>query len=152
MIFVTVGSSNKFDSLIKYMDNLSLSLPEEIIIQTGKSDYNPTNCAHFDFTDNILEYYLNADVIISHGGAGTCYEVLSLGKNLIGVENPHANDSHQWDLLKKLNEEGYIIWCRQIGEIQEALSSFRTHPFRTYHSPECIIHDVIISFINKGTP
>ena len=151
MIFVTVGTAYKFESLIKYMDELSLRLDEKIIIQTGRSEYVPIYCNYFTFAKDLSNYIEEASLVISHGGAGTCYEILKLGKKLIGVENKNVHDSHQWDLLNKLEEEGYIIWCREINNLEHDIQRALNHDFKRYISPPCEIPKIIDNFLNGKT-
>jgi UDP-N-acetylglucosamine transferase subunit ALG13 len=150
MIFVTVGSSGKFDDLIRYMEALAVRNNEDVVIQTGKSEYEPKDCRHFRFAPDLKEYFEGAEIVVGHGGAGTCFEVLSIGKKLIGVENADVHDAHQWDLLQQLEEDGYLIWARQIGEIEGAIERARKTEFRKYVPPECEIASRIERFLRDG--
>lgn len=149
MIFVTVGSSGKFESLIRYMDKLSLQLKEEVTIQIGKSEYVPLHCKYFEFAADLSPYIEKADIVISHGGAGTCFEVLGIGKKLIGIENKNVNDAHQWDLLKKLEDEGHIMWCKEISELGTCIEKAREYKFKKYIPPFCDIPGKINEFLDR---
>lgn len=147
MIFVTAGTTYGFENLVKEIDNIAPKLKEEIIIQLGNTKYRPKNCKYFTFKPNIISYFKKANLVIAHGGAGTTYEVLSLGKKLISVENKNVNDAHQWDLLKKLSDEKYLIWCKDEKSIMESINKAKTFKFKRYVQPKCDIHKKIIRFL-----
>ena len=74
MIFVTVGNDfRSFDRLLKEMDEMVPLIPDEILIQTGYSRYDPKNAKHFDFIsmNQALEYIRNSELVVSHAGIGT---------------------------------------------------------------------------------
>ena len=149
MIFVTVGTSYKFDALIKEIDRLAPLLKEKIVIQTGKSDYKPKNCEHFDFSPDIKKYIKNARLVISHGGAGTTFEVLIFGKKLISVENVDVNDSHQWDLLTKLESMDCLLYCRDLKMLQMMIVKAENYEFEKHVSDKCEIGKIINGEIEK---
>ena len=139
--------AKKFDPLIEEIDRIAPKLKEKIIIQTGRSTIKPKNCNHFEFKPDLTPYIKKARIIIAHGGAGTTYEVLKLGKKLISVDNPEVNDSHQPDLLNKLAQEKYLIWCHNPREIYEKIRKARTFPFKRYTIPRCEIVGKIESIL-----
>lgn len=114
MIFVTVGThEQQFNRLVKYMDELAGSgkLDEEVIIQTGYSDYIPKYAKHSKFYsyDEMQKYYKDARIIITHGGPSSFIPALQLGKTPIVVPrqkkfNEHVND-HQAVFCKKISDK-----------------------------------------------
>lgn len=52
-----------------------------------------------------------ADLVISHAGAGSCLEVLKLGKPLIVVVNEELMDNHQLELANQLQDDGFLYFC-----------------------------------------
>jgi beta-1,4-N-acetylglucosaminyltransferase len=149
MIFVTVGTTYAFDNLVEAVDKMAPSIKEKIIIQTGTSTHIPQNCDYFDFKPNLKQYIQKASIVISHGGAGTSFEILTVGKKLISVENPDVNDSHQWDLLSKLEEEGYVIWCKDLHDLPKIIKKAKKMKFKKYIPPKCEIHHVIQRFLEE---
>ena len=120
-VFVTVGTT-KFDKLIQTVSspdilNHLLRLGYSYVqFQTGNSNFQRTNVpglttayeTYFDDFDDQIE---RANLIISHGGAGTCLEVLRKNKPLIIVINDSLMDNHQTELAEQLEEDGYLYQC-----------------------------------------
>src|SRR5690349_7023737 len=99
MIFVATGTTG-FDKLAHEMDRLAPGLAEEVIIQIGSGRYVPRRALHFRLEPSLLPYFQRASLVVSHGGLGTCLEVLNAGKPLIALSNPDRYDKHQDDLLR----------------------------------------------------
>jgi beta-1,4-N-acetylglucosaminyltransferase len=148
MIFVTVGTT-KFDELVKEVDKIAPRFKEKIIIQIGNGNYRPKNCKYFNFNPELNRYLKNADLIISHGGAGTIFEALNMKKNIICVENPDVNDSHQGDLLKKLEDERYLIWCKDVHDIEGSIALSKKFQYKKYVPQKCTIGNTIIKFLER---
>ncbi|HIJ01802.1 TPA: glycosyltransferase [Candidatus Woesearchaeota archaeon] len=146
MIYVTIGTT-QFDELIIAIDKIASKIDENIIIQIGKGKYIPKNYQYFRFTKNPKKYYKKANLVIAHGGAGTTFEVLNLQKKLISVANNKVPDSHQGDLLKKLSEENYIIWCKDVSKICDSITQSKKFRFKKYVKPECTIHKIIMRLL-----
>lgn len=104
MIFVTVGTHEQpFDRLVRHMDALKRSgvLSDEVIIQTGYSDYEPQACAWQKFYpySEMRSLVERADIIVTHGGPSSFIMPLQVGKVPIVVPRreslgEHVND-HQ---------------------------------------------------------
>ena len=62
-------------------------------------------------TANILPYVQNADLIISHAGAGSILDALECKKNLIVVANQSLMDNHQLELAEQLYKDKYLYYC-----------------------------------------
>ncbi|MCD6226390.1 MAG: glycosyltransferase [Candidatus Aenigmarchaeota archaeon] len=142
MIFVTVGT-DRFEELVKAIDKNAPEVKEKIVIQIGKGKYKPKNCEYFDFVPKIDSYYKNARLIITHGGAGTIFKLLSRGKKIIGISNPHKPDEHQKEILKVLSEDNYLIWCKDLKNILKLIKNINKIRLKKYEQPNCYIHKII---------
>lgn len=118
-LLVTVGST-KFDELIHVIEKDQINLRdfinkfriEKIVIQHGKSPapkmFNFDNIQIVDYLkpDEMSKLLCESTVIISHGGAGTIFEVLRGNKSnlelLLVVENENLMDAHQAELIESL--------------------------------------------------
>lgn len=145
--FVTVGSTD-FDALITAVDALAPSLNIcQGVMQIGHGHYLPRHLTYFRFAPTLDPYYERAALVIAHGGLGITMEVLQRGIPLVSVSNLDRYDNHQDDLLQAMEDEGYLIWCRRLEDLETAIKTARSTTFRPYVQPECQIHEVICSFL-----
>lgn len=144
MIFVTVGTT-AFDTLIGAVDNSGIK--EEIVIQKADGDYLPQNYRYFEFTDKFEDYYEKAGVVITHGGAGTLFNLLPRGTKIVAVANEDRIDLHQSDILQKLSDENYLTWCQDPKNIADCVTQAKTKKFKKYQPPECTIDQEIRQFL-----
>jgi beta-1,4-N-acetylglucosaminyltransferase len=150
MIFVATGTTG-FDVLVERMDRLALTLAEEVVMQIGSGRYIPRQAEYFRFAPSLEPYYERASLVVSHGGAATCLEVLGHGKPLIALSNPDRYDQHQQDVLGVLAGENYLIWCKDLNALPEVLRRAREWEFKRYVVPKCEIHTVVKEFLqNQG--
>ncbi|MDD5163577.1 MAG: glycosyltransferase [Candidatus ainarchaeum sp.] len=125
-IFVSVGThAQQFNRLLKEMDLLlgEKKINAEVFAQAGNSDYEPKNFAFKKFLDEkeFVEKFGWADIVISHGGAGTIINAMLNKKRLVIVPRmkkfgEHTND-HQLDLAEALEKEGRALAVFEIKEL-----------------------------------
>lgn len=60
---------------------------------------------------NILEYVKNADLVISHAGAGSILDALENKTNLIVVVNHNLMNNHQLELAEQLYMDKHLYYC-----------------------------------------
>lgn len=147
-IFVTVGSTD-FDSLIMTVDRLALSIRIKGIMQIGHGKYKPNNLPYFRFAPSLDLYYEKASIVIAHGGLATTMEILKKGLPLVSVSNSDRYDNHQIDLLETMESKGYLIWCKQLDNLQQSIKTALNKELRSYNSPECKIHKYIKEYLNR---
>jgi UDP-N-acetylglucosamine transferase subunit ALG13 len=141
MIFVTVGTTDRqFDRLIKEVDRLAKK--ENFIVQTGSSSYTPKNLTKtkspkkggewFPFlkdTKIIESLNREADIIITHGGAGCISLALHYRRPLIVVprlpEHGEHHTNHQLQLAEELESQGLSITVKDISMLEEAIKKAR---------------------------
>jgi UDP-N-acetylglucosamine transferase subunit ALG13 len=152
--FVTVGSTD-FDLLIRAADKLDLA-PQTLgkasagIMQIGHGQYIPVGWPYFRFAPSLDAYYEQATLVIAHGGLATTMEVLTRGVPLISVSNPDRYDHHQDDLLSTMDREGYLVWCRHLDQLAEAIETAQSTPLKPYLPSKCEIHLVINEFLHSS--
>jgi beta-1,4-N-acetylglucosaminyltransferase len=74
---------------------------------------------------------LITDLIIGHAGAGTCMEVMELGKPFVTVINRTLMDDHQKELAEQLANDGHLL-CTTPENLAKTLynpSLFHPTPF-----------------------
>ncbi len=149
MILVVVGTdTHAFDRLLKWVDELveRKKIKERVLAQIGHSRYLPKNYEwkRFFSYEEMLAAMKKASFVISHAGAGSVIDALSLGKPIIVVPrrkkyNEHADD-HQVQLAKILSEEGKVLAAFEKKDLERAIETIRKRKFRPkIAKPERII-------------
>lgn len=152
VILVTVGSGD-FDPLIRAVDEICARRPEmEVLMQIGLGRYEPRHAGFFRFAPTLEPYYEQADLVIAHGGVGVTMEVLNRGLPLIGMDNPDRPDQHQVDLLSHLAEGGYLVWCRDLGQLEATMDSMDRRQLRRWQPDPCTIHLIVDEFLQQLLP
>lgn len=146
MIFVTVGSTD-FEALVAKMDELAPSLGTEVMMQIGLGQYVPQHAGYFRFAPSLDGYYNEAELVVGHGGLGTIVEALERGKKLICVVNPLTYDRHQEHLLRVFEEQGCLLWCRDMDQLGAAIQQAKGARFSRYQPPDCHIHEIIADYL-----
>ncbi|MCD6461230.1 MAG: hypothetical protein J7L61_00605 [Thermoplasmata archaeon] len=166
MLFVTVGSTY-FDRLIREVDRLAGEnrlpgvLGDEVVAQIGSGKYEPKHIRFFRYAPSLQEYFERADLVISHAAAGTLFPLLNMGKRVVAVTNPRLRiytegdmievesrvrgrmriEYRQQELPMKLEEEGYLVWCPRVEELEEAIEKALSADFKRYTPPPCTIRE-----------
>jgi len=147
-LFVAVGSTD-FDKLVQSVDSLVPSLNMQGVMQIGNGRYEPTNLPFFRFSPSLEPYYNKSTLAIAHGGLAITMEILGKEIPLISVNNSDRYDDHQEDLLATMANDGYLIWCRRLDQLKQAIETAQNTSLRRYKSPECKIHLLIEDYLNK---
>ena len=149
MILVVVGTdTHAFDRLLKWVDELveRKKIKERVLAQIGHSRYLPKHCEwkRFFSYEEMLVAMKKSNLIISHAGAGSIIDALSLNKPVIAVPrrkkyNEHADD-HQVQLAKVLSEEGKVLAAFEKKDLEKAIETIRSRRFKPkITKPERII-------------
>ncbi|GAX18599.1 beta-1,4-N-acetylglucosaminyltransferase [Fistulifera solaris] len=140
-ILVTVGTT-QFDDLVRCVtaDQALQSVANlgyhRLVIQYGKG-IRPTTISTkygiemmcYDFKSSLREDMLQADLILSHAGAGTVMECLTLHRKLVAVINSKLMHNHQMELAVALQQRGHLYMVEKppdlwVPEIWEAIDQF----------------------------
>ncbi len=142
MIFVTTGTIGS-DDIIKKIDEIAPNLDDTVFVTLARGNYIPKNCKWVRYTPQITTYFRKADLMITHGGAGTLFECLLLNKRIIAVPQKHTDD--QSDIVNKLSEEGYILKCDNLNELEKYIKDKRK--LKKYSRSENTIAEEIKRFL-----
>lgn len=130
MIFVTVGTHYMgFDRLIKKMDEIASYLNDDVVMQIGKTDFEPDNTEWFRYLDynSICKILKKSDIVVCHGGAGTLLDVLSMNKKTIVVPRlkkfKEVYDDHELELAESLKNRNISI-VYDIGDLEYHIRDF----------------------------
>jgi beta-1,4-N-acetylglucosaminyltransferase len=127
VVFVTVGTTS-FPQLVKavlkpaFVAALVDLHYTRLIVQCGQqrpiphiqTSYYPEDTHSvliecFGLAPSIAPLMQRADVIVCHGGAGSIFEALALGKRVIAVPNEALMHNHQAELVGELARNAYLV-------------------------------------------
>lgn len=128
MIFVTVGSQEPFDRLIRAVDGWArLRDRSDVFAQIASSTFHPE---HIEFTHFLEPARFNrvmkeAHVIVAHAGMGSIISALELGKPIV-VMPRRANfretrNDHQVATAERFGAQGRIIVANDEQDLPEKL-------------------------------
>lgn len=141
MIFITIGTQEPFDRLIKAMDEVAGAFPEkEFIAQVSNTAYKVKNLETHEFLDptQFNKLFNEAELIVSHAGMGTIISALTGKKPIIVVPRliefgEHRNE-HQLATSRKMEELGYVRVAHDMDslkkEVTNLLNSGELKPLR----------------------
>ena len=141
--FVTVGTT-QFDLLIETIvtdKNVIQTLVDclkidKLILQIGNSqmpsfDNLPIKIEYYKYKDSIENDIQQADLVISHAGAGTILQTLEAHKPLLVVVNEKLMNNHQLEIAHVMEQQDYLYYCT-CSTIGETLEKFANHQFKQY--------------------
>lgn len=161
-ILITVGTF-QFDDLIQAIDkeefyeNIIKNGINKILIQKGNGTYIPKNYEKYknklnveiaSILTNFESYIIASELVISHGGAGSILETLKNKKKLIVCINQKLMDNHQIELVSTLEEQNYILHCKDINKISESVNILLSGKKNLTEYPE-FNYDIIPNEIYK---
>jgi UDP-N-acetylglucosamine transferase subunit ALG13 len=129
MIFLTVGSSQPFDRLVRLIDDAvrDSTIEDEVFAQIGRGGYIPRRLefARFLGKQQYNEYVDKAAAIISHAGIGTISCALKANKPILVMPRQKALrelvDDHQLMTAAKFASLGHVLTFSNRGELMEQL-------------------------------
>ena len=141
MILVVLGTQDK--QFTRLLDDVSKEIElghikDKVIVQAGQTDYQSDSMEIIDLLpapefDKLMD---EADLIITHGGAGTLLSAIKKGKRIIAVPRlskykEHHND-HQKQIVEEFKRLGYILDYNEdddLGEIIKKSEKFKPKKF-----------------------
>jgi len=171
-VFVTVGTTS-FDALVEAMDSEELIqtliekgydsltiqrgrgayVPKHVVSATSTSSRSSTSARRTFFKVDVVEFLPSLDgvlkdasLVISHAGAGSVFESLSLGKPTLVVVNESLMDNHQVELVETLASLGHVAWTRP-EELLQALNAFDPNKLVKYESGKCTLAKDVEDFV-----
>jgi beta-1,4-N-acetylglucosaminyltransferase len=141
--FVTVGTT-QFDLLIETIvhdTNVIQTLVDclhidKLILQIGNSqmptyDNLPIEIEYYKYKDSIENDIQQADLVISHAGAGTILQTLEAHKPLLVVVNEKLMNNHQIEIAHEMEQQDYLYHCT-CSTLATTLEKFANHQFKQY--------------------
>lgn len=143
MILVILGTQDKeFPRLLEAIDKEieKGTIQDEVVVQAGQTRYHSENMKIFDLIPGpeFEKLVKEADLIITHGGAGSILGAIKKGKTVIAAPRlakykEHHND-HQKQIIEELAKEGYLLELKdfqKLGKVIEKSKSFKPKKFES---------------------
>ena len=127
MIFVTTGTCEPFDRLLRAVDRLETDEP--IVAQCGASTVRPRRARCLDFIafDELTRYVEEARVVVTHGGVGSVLVAIRAGRRPIVVARSRrfgdAVDDHQLPFARRMHEAGRILLLEDADDLTSAVEA-----------------------------
>ena len=157
MIFVTLGTQDKtFERLLIKINELIIRgvIVDEVIVQAGNTHYVSNNMKIISFVSmpEFIDYLNKCSFLITHGGVGSIVGGLNAQKKVLAVarrvEYGEHENNHQIEIIEKFTEEGYILGCTDIAQLEDQLARIMTFTPKKYISNQnnfCILIDKLIN-------
>ena len=147
-ILVSVGTT-KYDSLISYIDSKPYFDALAIEFQIANGKYIPQKHPYFTFLESadIIKKYEEADIAITHAGAGTIYKLLEMGKKIIVVPNLERIDKHQLDISDFLLKNQYALVAYSMTQLELFVDIIQNYDFKTFIKEDFFKTNEIINYI-----
>ncbi len=143
MILVVLGTQDKeFPRLLEAVDREieKGTIKEKVVVQAGQTKYESKNMEILDLVsapefDKLLD---KADLIITHGGAGTILSAIKKGKKIIAAARlkkykEHHND-HQKQIIKEFADQGYILELRDFNKLDKMIEKSKNFKPKKFES------------------
>ncbi|HIF9138807.1 TPA: PssE/Cps14G family polysaccharide biosynthesis glycosyltransferase [Photobacterium damselae] len=149
-VFVTVGTTS-FDELIQNIDNIKNEFENfTFLFQIAQGAYKPKNSDYFEFSSNIDQFYNNADLIITHAGAGSIYRLLELNKKIIVVPNMERVDKHQSDISTYMTDNHHVLLLSDFKSTADIISKAYDFVPVPFVKTPFFVKDEIVNFIKDS--
>lgn len=134
MIFASLGTMDMpFVRMAKAIDEYAMGTDEEVVVQSGYTQYPYKKAKHFDFCtkDEMRAYMSKADVLVLQGGWGAISEAMEDHKRIVVM--PRKNGSEhihdQFQLVRKLDSLGCVVGVFEESELPDAIEKARKFNF-----------------------
>ncbi len=135
MIFASLGTMDMpFVRMAKAVDEFAAIAKEEVVVQTGFTEYPYLHAKAFDFCtkDEMQQYIAQADILILQGGWGAISEAMERHKRIVAIprynKTEHIHD--QFQLIRKLDSLGCVIGVFDEKNLLSAVERAKTFDFK----------------------
>ena len=138
-----------FQRMAKAVDDFASHSKEEVVVQTGYTDYDYRYAHAFQFCtkDEMQRYISEASILILQGGWGAISEAMEQHKRIVVIprndKTEHVHD--QFQLVEKLDSLGCVIAICDERLLAEAMEKAGTFEFKQINkgSAEGLIRDAL---------
>ncbi len=161
--FVSIGNGTQdFSRLLHEVVRIADQLPQPVVVQHGRTPFESDVTTHFEFADeaSFLEKLAACTVFITHGGGGSVFSAIKLGKKPIVVPRRLVHDEivddHQLAFTEELTRLGKIIPVYDVAHLKEAVAALLADPALpdgvndTAHAHACV-RDAVAQFVHGSS-
>lgn len=135
MIFASLGTMDMpFYRMAMAVDEFAATTEEEVVVQTGYTDYEYKYAKAFPFCtkEEMTQYISKASILILQGGWGAISEAMEMHKKIVVIprydKTEHIHD--QFQLIRKLDSLGCVIGVFDETELPEAIKQAESFEFK----------------------
>ena len=148
-LLITAGTGG-FDSLMQAADKHWHNNTDEVFCQIGQGSYQPKHHPFTVFCHDFAARCETADVVVTHAGAATVFELLELRKPLVVVPNLERVDKHQADLAEFIERGNYAVVCRELSDLPQAVEQAAQGCFVQYQKRPFDMAESILDFFEMS--
>ncbi len=133
MIFITVGTDQPFDRMVKVIDAWAGERGRcDLFAQIGAGGWEPRNMAFANFLSpsDFKEHFQQASVIVGHAGMGTILSALNYGKPILVMPKKASlgeqRNEHQLATARHMMGLGTVTVAFDETELREKLDQLDT--------------------------
>lgn len=133
--FVSIGNGTQdFSRLLDEVRRIAAELPQPVVVQHGRTPFESDALPHFAFTDEagFLDHLSNCSLFITHGGGGSVFSAIKLGKKPVVVPRlksfDEIVDDHQVAFAKELHRQGMIVPVYDVANLKAAVDAAMENP------------------------
>lgn len=159
LIFVTLGTQDKpFPRLLEKIENEIKcgNIKEKVIVQAGHTKFESEYMQILGMLtmEEYQQYMKECDLLITHGGVGSIFDALKLGKKIIACPrlkkyNEHLND-HQIQLIEAFQEKGYLLAYNENNLLSDVLNESKKKKPIHYKTNNHKMVKIITDFIENN--
>lgn len=159
MIFVILGTQDKqFTRLLEAVDREieNGNIKERVVVQAGQTKYESKNMEIFDLlpAPEFNKLMDEADLIITHGGAGSILTAIKKQKKIIAAARlakykEHHND-HQKQIISEFEKMGYILELRDFNKLGVMIKKSRSFKPKKFESNTNNMIELIENYIEDS--
>ena len=143
MILVILGTQDKqFPRLLEAVDKCIDDgiIKDRVVVQAGQTKYESKNMEIFDLVPapEFAKLMDEADLVITHGGAGSILTAIKKGKKIIAAARlakykEHHND-HQKQIIGEFASRGYILELEDFDELGDMIKKIKKFKPKKFES------------------
>jgi len=147
-IFVTVGHTH-YNALFKAVDEQLSPNKYQIVNQISEGTYIPSNHQYFKYSTQVKDEVVKADLVITHAGAGSVFDLLEMSKPTLIVPNFDRIDNHQKDLADFVIKNNYACVCNDLAQLEKYVLDSVNNSFNPYNKSNFSGYDKILEVIKQ---